>query len=171
MRYRGLGFRVENDASCWAKRTSSPSLATPSLGFRRKKETGERAGSSGKAARSRKGVFPAAGGRAGGTLGAQRDPEAEALPGRGARRARRRANPKASQPKELPLPGRPGPAGPTPGAPLRPGPAECPVRCPGQERTRGRRGFCYFCSQDCSLKPLRRHLPWLGFQRGLRDLA
>lgn len=66
MRYRGLGFRVKNDASCWAKRTSSPSLATPSLGFRRKKETGERAGSSGKAARSRKGVFPArAGGREG----------------------------------------------------------------------------------------------------------
>lgn len=38
MRYRGLGFRVENDASCWAKRTSSPSLATPSLGFRRQRE-------------------------------------------------------------------------------------------------------------------------------------
>lgn len=123
MRYRGLGFRVENDASCWAKRTSSPSLATPSLGFRRIKETGERAGSSGKAARSRKGVFPAAGGRAGGTLGAQRDPEAEALPGRGARRAPQ-SKPEGFSTERASSPRPPGACGPHP-------------RCPSAPRTSG----------------------------------
>lgn len=117
MRYRGLGFRVENDASCWAKRTSSPSLATPSLSFRRKKETGERAGSSGKAARSRKGVFPAAGG-------------SPARPGGGSA-SRARCTPRAPQSKpegfsteRASSPRPPGSCGPHP-------------RCPSAPRTSG----------------------------------